>query len=94
MDRFLRSKFFVVLAPIINLVLFIVAGVMLSYVPNVSGMTSGSSGLTWGNTTTKYIFSIKNAIGIWLIGVAVSFLILLVCILISKINTKSADDNL
>ena len=92
MEKILKSKAFVFLTPILNFVLFFVAGILLSYVPYVSGKTSGSSGYTTGKTSTEYIFSIKNAIGIWLIGIAVSLLVLLVCVLIKKIMLKASDN--
>ena len=92
MDKFFKSKLFVVLAPTLNFLLFIVAGVKLSYVPHISGYTSGASGFTKGETTTEYVFSINNAIGIWLIGIATSLLMLLVCVLIRKISLKSAEN--
>ena len=92
MDKVLKSKIFLVLTPIITFVLFVVAGILLSYVPHVSGSTSGMT-LVTGRTTTEYVFSIKNAVGIWLIGVAVSLLVLLVCILIRKITLKAFDNN-
>ena len=89
MEKFFRSKFFVILTPIITLAMFFVAGIFLSYIPYVSGKSYTGSGITY----TTYIFRIRNAIGIWLIGIAVSILVLLVCILISKINSKSVDDD-
>lgn len=90
MEKIIKSKAFLFLTPMINFVLFFVAGILLSYVPYTSGKTYGITGTTTGKTSTEYIFSIKNAIGIWLIGIAVSLLVLLVCILIRKIFLKTS----
>ena len=92
MEKILKSKAFVFLTPILNFVLFFVAGILLSYVPYVSGKTYGASGFSSGNTSTEYVFSIKNAIGVWLIGIAVSLLVLLVCVLIKKTMLKASDN--
>jgi len=43
--------------------------------------------------STYYKFNIKNAMGIWLIGLAVSLLFFLICILIRKIYLTSANNN-
>jgi len=88
MEKFLKSKLFIALPPIINFILFFVAGFMLSDVPSTSGYISSFTG---GSTSTEYVFSIKNAVGIWLIGIAVSMLVLLVCVLINKISSRDVD---
>ena len=70
--------------PLVNMVLFIVAGILMSYEPYVHG---------YSLVGTSYLFSMKNAVGIWLIGLAVSLLVFLVCVLIRKMSIGSADDN-
>lgn len=93
MNRFLESRLFVALTPLFHFALFLVAGVLLGYVPYVSGATTGASGYTHGETVTEYVFRINHAAGIWLIGAAVSLLVLLVCLLIRKISLRSAENN-
>ena len=41
MDKILKSNFFVFLTPMISFVLFLIAGVQLSYLPVVSGIVKG-----------------------------------------------------
>ena len=88
MEKIFKSKLFLVLPPAVNLALFWIAGVLLSFDPYVSGRVSNYFG---GETTTEYIFNIKKAIGIGLIGLAVSLLVLLVCVLIRKITVKAEE---
>ena len=101
MEKILKSKIFVALTPIFTLYLFFVAGLLLSFVPNVSGeIVDNSTTTIWGSgysdvtgtTSTEYIFSIKNAIGIWLIGLVVSLVVLLLCILVRKVYLRTADN--
>lgn len=83
MEKFLKSKLFLVLTPTINFILFFVSGILLSYVPHITISAYKS---------TEYIFSIKNAVGIWLIGIAVTLLVFLVCVLIQKIVSKNFEN--
>lgn len=99
MKKFLSSKFFIVLMPILTLVIGGIAGWLLGYQPNVTGEVSGStygflkewggevSGSTSGSTSTEYIFQIKTAIGYWLMALIISLAVLLLCILIRKVYT-------
>ncbi|MBE6638814.1 MAG: hypothetical protein E7616_05085 [Ruminococcaceae bacterium] len=64
--------------------MFLIAGRLLGYEPHTTGYTLVS---------TYYKFNIKNAMGIWLIGLAVSLLFFLICILIRKIYLTSANNN-
>ena len=82
-EKILKHKLFIILTPAITFVLFFIAGFLLGYQPNVSGRVSGSYVVS-GSTSTNYTFMIRNAIGIWLIGLAVTLLVFLVCILIQK----------
>ena len=84
MGKILKSKIFLMLTPIINFVLFFVAGFLLGKQPNVHGLQL---------TQTDYLFSIERAVGIWLIGLAVSLLVLLICILIRKISLQTSNNN-
>ena len=84
MKNVFKSKLFVITMPLVNMVLFIVAGILMSYEPYVRG---------YNLVGTSYLFSMKNAVGIWLIGLAVSLLVFLVCVLIRKMSIGSADDN-
>lgn len=83
MEKIFQHKLFIILAPVITFVLFFIAGFLLGYQPNVSGSVSGA---TWvyGSTSTNYVFMIRDAIGIWLIGLAVALLVFLICVLIRK----------
>lgn len=83
-EKILKHKLFIILTPAITFVLFFIAGFLLGYQPNVSGRVSGGSYGVYGSTSTNYTFMIRNAIGIWLIGLAVTLLVFLVCILIQK----------
>ena len=89
MDKIFKSKIFVIITPIITFFLFLISGWLVSYLPYTSGSVYGHStmygGSTTGSTTTRYIFRINNAIGIWLIGLAISLLVLLICVLIRKV---------
>ena len=86
MDKIFKSKIFVIITPIITFFLFLISGWLVSYLPYTSGRVYGSMyGSTSGNTTTTYEFRINNAIGIWLIGLAISLLVLLICVLIRKV---------
>ena len=76
----------------ISFVLFLIAGVQLSYLPVVSGSVKGMTYVS-GKIETQYLFSMKHAMGIWLIGVAVSLLVLLTCILIRKTVINSFDES-
>ena len=94
MDKIFKSKIFVVVMPIITFLLFLIAGWTLSFLPYTSGETSGFissmlGGTVKGSTTTTYEFRILNAIGIWLIGLAISLLVLLICVLIRKVYLGS-----
>ena len=89
MDKIFKSKIFVIITPIITFFLFLISGWLVSYLPYTSGRVYGTSsqyfGSTSGSTTTTYEFRINNAIGIWLIGLAISLLVLLICVLIRKV---------
>ena len=93
MDKIFKSKIFVIITPIITFLLFLVSGWLVSYLPyttgNVYGSSSSFGGFTSGSTATTYVFRISNAIGIWLIGLAISLLVLLICVLIRKIYLYS-----
>ena len=84
MDKIFKSKIFVIITPIITFFLFLISGWLVSYLPYTSGSVSGLY-FTSGSTTTTYEFRINNAIGIWLIGLAISLLVLLICVLIRKV---------
>ena len=97
MQKIFKSKLFIILTPIITFVLFFISGFLLSFLPNVKGSVYGYisgpiGGSVSGSTNTKYIFMIKNAIGIWLIGLAISFLVLLICVLIRKMYTTNTQN--
>lgn len=64
------------------MVIGVVSGVLLGFQPRVSGITV---------TSTSYVFQIKTACGIWLLSLLISFLVMLVCILISKLNLNKID---
>ena len=83
MDKIFKHKLFIILTPAITFVLFFIAGFLLAYQPNVTGRVSGSYFIS-GSTSTQYLFMIRNAIGIWLIGLAVALSVFLVCVLIRK----------
>ena len=83
MDKIFKHKLFIILTPAITFVLFFIAGFLLAYQPKVTGSVSGGYFIS-GSTSTTYTFMIRNAIGIWLIGLAVTLLVFLVCILIQK----------
>lgn len=85
--RKILLNIFVIITPLITLALFVGAGFYLGYVPKVTGSVGGYF-MTTGSTDTEYIFRLKQAIGIWLIGLAFSILVLLVCILIRKLYLK------
>ena len=87
MDKIFKSKIFVIITPIITFFLFLISGWLVSYLPYTSGSVFGfgSVGAIKGSTTTTYEFRINNAIGIWLIGLAISLLVLLICVLIRKV---------
>ena len=87
MDKIFKHKLFIILTPAITFVLFFIAGFLLAYQPKVTGRVTGtivSYAKISGSTSTQYLFMIRNAIGIWLIGLAVTLLVFLVCILIQK----------
>ena len=84
-EKILRHKLFIILTPAITFVLFFIAGFLLGYQPKVKGSVSGGGYISvHGSTSTVYAFMIRNAIGIWLIGLAVALLVFLVCVLIQK----------
>ena len=85
MDKIFKSKIFVIITPIITFILFLISGWLVSYLPHTSGRVYGTSVVTRGSTITTYRFRINNAIGIWLIGLAISLLVLLICVLIRKV---------
>ena len=85
MDKIFKSKIFVIITPIITFFLFLISGWLVSYLPHTSGRVYGTSVVTSGSTITTYRFRINNAIGIWLIGLAISLLVLLICVLIRKV---------
>ena len=85
MDKIFKSKIFVIITPIITFFLFLISGWLVSYLPYTSGRVYGTSVVTSGSTITTYRFRINNAIGIWLIGLAISLLVLLICVLIRKV---------
>ena len=85
MDKIFKSKIFVIITPIITFFLFLISGWLVSYLPYTSGSVFGTSYVTSGSTITTYRFRINNAIGIWLIGLAISLLVLLICVLIRKV---------
>ena len=89
MDKIFKSKIFVIITPIITFFLFLISGWLVSYLPYTSGSVFGLGsvgiGAIEGSTTTTYEFRINNAIGIWLIGLAISLLVLLICVLIRKV---------
>ena len=82
--RKILLNIFVIITPLITLALFVGAGFYLGYVPKVTGSVGGYF-MTTGSTDTEYIFRLKRAIGIWLIGLAISLLVFLICVLIRKI---------
>jgi hypothetical protein len=86
-EKIFKHKLFIILSPAITFVLFFIAGFLLGYQPKVSGRVSGggyySVSIT-GSTSTEYVFMVRNAIGIWLIGLAIALLVFLVCVLIQK----------
>ena len=84
MDKIFKSKIFVIITPIITFFLFLISGWLVSYLPYTTGRVYGI-GISTGSTTTTYEFRIINAIGIWLIGLAISLLVLLICVLIRKV---------
>ena len=84
MDKIFKSKIFVIITPIITFFLFLISGWLVSYLPYTSGRVFGTMYVE-GSTTTTYVFQLKNAIGIWLIGLAISLLVLLICVLIRKV---------
>ena len=84
MDKIFKSKIFVIITPIITFFLFLISGWLVSYLPYTSGSVRSHPFVT-GSTTTTYEFRINNAIGIWLIGLAISLLVLLICVLIRKV---------
>ena len=75
-------RFLLFSVPIIILILFVIAGFLLGYRVNVYVLAA----------ITRYEFSITKAIGIWLIGLAISLLTLLVSILVDKVLFKSLDN--
>lgn len=91
MEKVFKSKWFVFLTPAFSLVLFLIAGWLLGYVPKVTGDVWGTQYGSSGYTRTQFVFSMRNAVGIWLIGVAVSLLIFLVCVFIQKLYFLAAD---
>ena len=84
MDKIFKSKIFVIITPIITFFLFLISGWLVSYLPYTKGYVRDYAFVT-GSTTTTYEFRIINAIGIWLIGLAISLLVLLICVLIRKV---------
>ena len=88
MKKFLGSKVFVILTPIIIFVLGVVAGVLLGFQPSVQGKVSGWSGtlggVTSGSTATEYIFRIETAIGYWILALICAVIVLLLCIVIKN----------
>ena len=83
MEKIIRNKLFVIVTPIINFVLFIVAGIFLGYEANVVGFSYVS---------TTYQFSIRGALGVWLIGLAVSLLVFLICVLLQKVFSSCSKE--
>lgn len=92
MKKFLSSKLFVILTPILTLAIGGVAGWLLGYQPNITGSTSGFVGMYGGNvtgsTSTTYVFQMKTAIGYWLLAIAISLVAFLLCVLIRKVYTE------
>ena len=88
MEKIFKSKRFAIIAPIINFVLFAIAGFFLGFVPRSSGYISSYG----GSIRTKYAFSFRTAIGVWLIGLAVSFLVFLICVLIQKAFLNDSEE--
>lgn len=95
MEKIFKSKLFPLLTPAVTLVLSMLAGVFLGYQPRVTGSTYGyissvTGGRVEGATQTLYEFSLTRALGIWLIGIAVSLSVFLLSVLIQKLYTKDA----
>lgn len=93
MKKFLKSKPFVVLMPLLIFAIGIAAGVCLGYQPIVSGRTSGSMGITSGSTSTTFVFHVETAIGYWLLALALAVITLLLCILIRSHYLSKAASN-
>ena len=98
MKKFLGSKLFVILTPILIFALGIGAGVLLGFQPSVSGKVSGWSGTyggsTSGSTGTVYIFRIETAIGYWILALICAVIVLLLCIVIKNhYAPKEKDSN-
>lgn len=98
MKKFLSSKIFIVVFTSLSLILGGIAGWLLGYQPNVSGKVFGAStqygGTTNGSTSTQYIFQIKTACGYWLIALAVTLVVFLLCVLIRKMYLKNTPENI
>ena len=83
-EKIFKSKLFVILTPLCNFVLFLTAGFLMRNEPYVIG---------YNFVSTYYRADMKKVLGIWLIGLAVSLLVFLVCILIRKAYLPSTDEN-
>ena len=97
LNKIFSNKLFIILTPVVTFVLFFIAGFLLGYQPDVYGSVSGyispySGGTVGGSTSTKYVFMIRNAMGIWLIGLAVAVLVFLLCVLIQKQYVGKTDN--
>lgn len=88
MKKFLGSKLFVILTPILTLAIGGIAGWLLGYQPNISRQITESDGHKISSTTFSYVFQIKAAIGYWLLAVVISLVVFLLCVLIQKIYTE------
>ncbi len=97
MNKFLSSKLFVVLSTSLTLILGIPVGFLLGYQPQVTGSVKGygGGGSTSGSTSTTYVFSLKTALGYWLLAILLTYVVFLVSMLIRNIykNKSTLEEN-
>lgn len=87
LNKFLKSRTFVIICTIFTFALGMAAGTLLAYQPYVTGTTSGwvspiSGGNVKGSTNTEYIFQLNAALGYWLFAIILAFIVFWVCLLI------------
>lgn len=82
MKKFVQSKLFVILTPIVVFVLGAVAGALLGFQPESEGNAGGY---------VSYIdaqFNVETAIGYWLLALVLAIITLLICLAVRKLYSS------
>ena len=87
MKNFVRSKFFVPISTAASLVISLVAGILLGSQPETSGRVTGG----YGSVDTDHVFQFRVALGYWLLGLLLTAVVCLLCVLVRAHFLQSAE---